>query len=805
MTDQTPHNLDAEMGVLGCLLSENSVLDLISDQVAATDFYDPVNARIYDAIKDIITSGRLADGVTLHAKFKADDALKDIGGAGYLATLIESACDPIAVVDYAKLTRDLSKRRHLIRAGQSLISKASGDHEADSSAETILSQHEADLSMIALTGAKSTAGYAGTLATLRLKDLRSPKPGGVRVKTGIADLDETLGYLNAGDLWVVGARPAMGKAQPLTSKILTKSGWKTMGSICLGDELASVDGGASVVTGIFPQGRKQIYRVTMSDGRSTECCGDHLWMVRYRDWKEGRVLSTDRIRDMLTKVRYRNRLSIDLFDGDYGHTEPNILDPWFLGFMLGDGWSYDNRVRLSNADPELLQRIRDILPPDLNLLQESKYDYRICNKTRGNGNSIMDAMRQLGLYGKRSYEKFIPPEYLSANREARIELLRGLMDSDGWVEKSGSVRYSTASLQLANDICYLIRSIGGLCSIKARTPFHIYRGEKRAGRTAYMCKIRLRNSGEIFTLPRKLERAKRGKNTVCLNFQSIDLVRVDQAQCISVSHASRLYVTDDYIVTHNTAISLTVALNVARQGYGVIVFCLDMTAAAMMDRFLSMMVKGRRIEYRDIGRNRVRESDQHLLDEAAAELATLPIIIDDRRGRTADDILSASRRHKEILKRKGVTLGLSIIDHLQKIKASRTRANDYSEMNDTIRRIKNDAMSIGCAIMLCSQLSRGVEQRDDKRPKMSDLRDSGAIEEEADMISLLYRDAYYLFESKPEGGDKLEQWQRKLEESKDRLEIISPKVRQGDRGRVTLFCDIGVNRIASLGHGDLDF
>jgi replicative DNA helicase len=465
MTDQTPHNLDAEMGVLGCLLSENSVLDLISDQVAATDFYDPVNARIFDAIKDIITTGRLADGVTLHAKFKADDSLKDIGGAGYLATLVEAACDPIAVVDYAKLTRDLSKRRHLIKAGQSLIFKASGDHEADSSAETILSQHEADLSLIALTGAKSTAGYAGTLATLRLEDLRSPKPGGVRVKTGIADLDETLGYLNAGDLWVVGARPSMGK----------------------------------------------------------------------------------------------------------------------------------------------------------------------------------------------------------------------------------------------------------------------------------------------------------------------------------------------------TAISLTVALNVARQGYGVIIFCLDMTAAAMMDRFLSMMVKGRRIEYRDIGRNRVRDADQHLLDEAAAELATLPIIIDDRRGRTADDILSACRRHKELLKRKGVTLGLVIKDHLQKIKATRQRQTDAGEANETVRRIKNDALSIGSAIMLLSQLSRGVENRDDKRPRMSDLRESGAIEEEADMVSLLYREEYYLFDSQPSGNDKLEEWQRKLAESKDRLEVISPKVRQGARSKDVLFCDIGVNRIASLGHGDLDF
>ena len=114
----------------------------------------------------------------------------------------------------------------------------------------------------------------------------------------------------------------MGKAQPLDAKVRTLSGWKRMGELEVGDALASVDGRASIVTGIFPQGVKQTYSVAFSDGRSTQCCGEHLWRVMYRDWETPRVVSTDCLREMLGKVRYQGRLWIDTVSGDFGSLAP---------------------------------------------------------------------------------------------------------------------------------------------------------------------------------------------------------------------------------------------------------------------------------------------------------------------------------------------------------------------------------------------------------------------------------------------------------------------------------------------------
>src|SRR5262249_34556353 len=115
------------------------------------------------------------------------------------------------------------------------------------------------------------------------------------VPTGLTKLDEMTAGLQPSDLILIAGPPGMGQAQPLDAKIKTCSGWKTMGEIQLGDELASVDGRRSLVRGIFPQGVKQIYRVTFSDGRSAECTGDHLWTVHYRDWAAPRTLTTERV------------------------------------------------------------------------------------------------------------------------------------------------------------------------------------------------------------------------------------------------------------------------------------------------------------------------------------------------------------------------------------------------------------------------------------------------------------------------------------------------------------------------------
>src|SRR5439155_12982669 len=115
------------------------------------------------------------------------------------------------------------------------------------------------------------------------------------------------------------ARPGMGKGQPLDAAVLTRTGWTRMGHLRVGDPLASVDGAPSVVRGIFPQGRRQAYRVTFSDGRATECTRDHLWRVHCRSWRAPRTLTTDEIARLLRMRRYQGRLEIDAPIGDFGH------------------------------------------------------------------------------------------------------------------------------------------------------------------------------------------------------------------------------------------------------------------------------------------------------------------------------------------------------------------------------------------------------------------------------------------------------------------------------------------------------
>jgi replicative DNA helicase len=281
----------------------------------------------------------------------------------------------------------------------------------------------------------------------------------------------------------------MGKAQPLDAKIKTPDGWKSMSDLRFGDKLASIDGMSSFVTGVYPQGQKQIYQVTFSDGRQAECCDEHLWRVMYRDWAEPRVLSTVRLIEMLDCVRYRNRLWIEPVSGDFGHSEELPIHPWVLGALLGDGTLAlsHSSVMFSTKSPELVEHMNMLAGYEMELVHADAYDWRLVSKERHavNGqrvavktNYFRSALSDLGVLGSRSFDKHIPALYLEANKSARLALFQGLMDTDGWIEKWGSIRFCTVSKQLAEDVTALARSLGGFCSIATKKSNYTYKGEK---------------------------------------------------------------------------------------------------------------------------------------------------------------------------------------------------------------------------------------------------------------------------------------------------------------------------------------
>jgi replicative DNA helicase len=237
----------------------------------------------------------------------------------------------------------------------------------------------------------------------------------------------------------------MGKAQPLDAKVKTVDGWKLMGDLKFGDRLASVDGQHSMVTGVYPQGIKQIYKVIFSDGREAECCAEHLWRVMYRDWSEPKVIETTRLIEMLGSVRYKNRLWIEPVSGDFGHTKELPIHPWVLGALLGDGTLAlsHSSVMFSTKSPELIERINALAGYEMELVHANAYDWRLVSKERiaVNGqrasvktNYFRSALDELGVLGCRSFDKFIPDLYLEAGKTSRLALFQGLMDTDGWIE-----------------------------------------------------------------------------------------------------------------------------------------------------------------------------------------------------------------------------------------------------------------------------------------------------------------------------------------------------------------------------------
>jgi len=562
---------------------------------------------------------------------------------------------------------------------------------------------------------------------------------------------------------IIAARPSMGKAQPLDAKVLTRRGFVCMGSLQVGDELASIDGAPSKVVGVFPQGERQLFRVEFSDGRSAECCREHLWRVGYRGWDAPRVVSTERLMEMLQRRRYQRRLYIETFSGDFGTDEDLPFDPWLLGFLIGDGQTHGTSVTFSTASAEILDRVARAAGPMYEIKHGSAYDYRIIQagpKTRGRGyrtaNPLKAALERLGLWDTRAEDKFIPKRYFSASRATRMDLLKGLIDSDGWIEKWGSIRFASCSEQLARQVVDLVRSIGGTASYSNKASWFTYRGERREGRTAFVCNIQLPNEIETEFIAEKQQRRALRTRVRRLNICSITPSRFSQTQCIAVSHPSHLYVTNDYTLTHNTSFMMNIAESIALPGkdggprnggqrlYSVGVFSLEMSKEQIGLRILSSESG---VPNHLVRAGMLSERNWRDLADASARLSKAKIFIDDTPGIDPMEMRAKARRLKM-----EVGLDMVMVDYLQLMSIKGKIESRQQEISQISRGLKAIAKELNVPLISLSQLSRRPEQRTgDHRPQLSDLRESGSIEQDADLVAFIYRDEVYNKDSEEKG------------------------------------------------------
>lgn len=352
-----------------------------------------------------------------------------------------------------------------------------------------------------------------------------------------------------------------GKAQPLDAKIKVPGGWKRMGDMQVGDEVISRDGSITKVDGVFPQGKKPIYQIVFADGRTTECCGEHLWTIYYVNTSKHKRWRTVDTYELIRMLQMPNpRIYVPLCEPENTVDAELDIAPYTMGALLGDGGFTGSGIIFSSADEELVENLRRELPPELQIRHKDAYDYYIANPNGGYGcNPYTTTLKNYGLKGCDSSTKFIPDVYMSGSPKQKFELLQGLFDTDGTVQKSGSITYCSTSYTLARQVQILIRSLGGIATIRPRTNTYTYNGEKRTGKEAYEVDIRFKVPSMLFTLKRKLDRINddnQYSSKLKLRVTAINAVGSKEAQCISVTHPEHLYVTDEYIVTHNTLCSL---------------------------------------------------------------------------------------------------------------------------------------------------------------------------------------------------------------------------------------------------------
>ena len=362
------------------------------------------------------------------------------------------------------------------------------------------------------------------------------------------------------DILTISCPPGVGKAQPLTSKVLTPNGFRTMGSLKVGDEVISGENNVSKVIGIFPQGIKPVYEIEFDDGSKCNCTDEHLWKCQTRDDRRVGKYRVVELKDMMKNLYVENgkrkNYSIDYVPAIDFPKKELPLHPYVMGVLLGDGGFTQNNIIISMPDDYIKDRVESLLPEEDCLSVRSGYDYRIKRKERNNQQSqTRQILKSYYLDGCSSSDKFIPYDYLWSSKEDRLELLRGLLDTDGYSGSNG-IEFDSTSYDLALGVMELVHSFGGFASLRYSETWYTKDGERVPCKNSYRVIIEFPDDGrKYFSLPRKAEVFNPKRKSIKRFVKSVRYLYDAECQCIMIDDPCHLYITDDYIITHNTTLA----------------------------------------------------------------------------------------------------------------------------------------------------------------------------------------------------------------------------------------------------------
>ncbi|MCC9308063.1 replicative DNA helicase [Kitasatospora sp. RB6PN24] len=807
-----PQDIPAEQSVLGgMMLSKDAIADVV-EVLKPIDYYRPAHELIHSAILDLYARGEPADPITVASELTKRGELSRVGGPTYLHTLVNSVPTAANAEYYAEIVHERAVLRRLVEAGTRI---AGMGYAAEGDVDEIVNAAQAEI--YAVTEQRTNEDYApladimeGALDEIEAIGSRQGQMSGV--PTGFADLDALTNGLHPGQMIVIAARPAMGKALSLDTPLPTPEGWTTMGDVQEGDYLLDADGKPTrVVAATEVMTGRPCFEVVFDDGTSVIADADHQWLTETRasrrSGRSGQVRTTKEIAATLccdTADRRHNHSVRNAAPLDLPHRELPV-PPYTLGAWLGDGHS--DAARITSADPEVIRGIAEdgfeLRQVGTSLTYAVRFSVQepqtfertcvVCSKafvpelahvrscgrscggkarvvsapaapttcvdcgsecsspfseprcdscTRRHG-SLLAVLRDLGVLGN----KHIPAEYLRGSVAQRRALLAGLLDTDGTVTGTGSVQFVVTKRALAEDFRELIVGLGYRCGFSTKR----VAGRSAESSTAYI--ITFTPTDEVFRLERKrsVHAARRRAATARLKQRFIVAAReVDSVpvRCVQVDNPDHLYLaTRSMVPTHNS----TLALDFSRacsitNGLPSVIFSLEMGRNEIAMRLLSAEA---RVALHHMRSGNMTDDDWTRVARRMPDVTAAPLYIDDSPNLSMMEIRAKCRRLKQ-----RNDLKLVVIDYLQLMQSggSRRAESRQQEVSDMSRNLKLLAKELEVPVIALSQLNRGPEQRTDKKPMVSDLRESGSIEQDADMVILLHREDAYEKES-PRAGE----------------------------------------------------
>jgi replicative DNA helicase len=792
--DKTPpQDIAAEQCVLGgMILSKDAIADVV-EILKSNDFYRPVHATIFDAVLDLYGRGEPADAITVAAALADAGDLGRVGGAPYLHTLIASVPTAANAAYYARIVGERAMLRRLVEAGTRIVqlgygSASGGGRDVDDVVDL------AQQAVYDVTERRVSEDFAVLADMLQptLDEIEAVgAQGGVMtgVPTGFTDLDRLLNGLHPGQLIIVAGRPGLGKALALDTPLPTPDGWTTMGEVRVGDQLFGADGRPTTVTNAFEVTHdRPCYEVEFSDGSVIVADAEHLWKTTTRAPRR-QLAGTRQTHRWSTEARaaaaaaratsreipaYSRRALVATLERrvdrmvNAGSTATHKEVFTTAEIAASVRVDTDGRANhaVKNADALRLPDRELVVPPyTLGAWLGDGTGSASCTTS-------IEMLRRVGVLK----DKHIPREFLRAGERQRRSLLAGLLDTDGTVGNAGNVQYTTTSARLADDVYELIVSLGYRCTI-AEKRVH---GRSEASSTAYT--LNFSTPDDVFRLtPKRAAHAARRRcddpeRTASRYIVDVRRVSSVPVRCVTVDNADHLYLAGrSMIPTHNSTASMDFARNAAiRHNCASAIFSLEMSKVEIVMRLLSAEA---RVPLHVLRSGQLSDDDWTKLARRMGEISEAPLFVDDTPNMNLMEIRAKARRLKQ-----RHDLKMIVVDYLQLMSSPKRTESRQQEVAELSRGLKLLAKEVECPVIAVSQLNRGPEQRTDKRPQLSDLRESGSIEQDADVVILLHRDDYYDKES-PRAGE---------------ADFIVAKHRNGPTDTVTVAAQLHLSRFVDM-------